>query len=161
MTGRKSKRELESALESLTSPQSTRPDERLENRCLEPVVRAVRSLVLDLIRCRQEIAAGGDDTTERFLERVRAEYGIDRDRDDMVARGLEDVAPGVKSWDAADSFATGVIGLPGRVDVSSADGESLQDLVVAGRIDDAERLLVATTYELFGDRGDRGLEVAA
>lgn len=155
---RKSKREIERALEAFddTTPTNSRPP--LDEVYSEAVARTIQRVARDLHRIRRQnpetiVNAPVEEATSKFLSVVRDRYGIDENHDDAVRRALEESAVGQEYHRPVDQFAIAPVSVAKEIDVEPAAGDSLTALVNTGREDEAERLLVRMVYDLFADRG--------
>lgn len=159
--GRRSKRELERATNRLEQTTNSVSEETVYDRLGEPLgefcMALARSLTTELGYSIDECVNGPDDAANhRFFEVVRDEYGISVDRDQAVIRTLEDVG-GAQFLQCWEKFPF----LPGQLldhcEVESKAGESVRELVEAGRCEEAEAVLVRATYDwLAGDEFPRG-----
>jgi len=163
---RKSKRELESALEAFddTTPGADRP--AIDDVYPGPVATFIQRVARDLLRIShthpdEVVNAPEPAATRRFLALVRERYDLGEDRDDAVYSALEATVAGHEHGWAVDQFAIAPVSVAKATEPETAAGESLSALVNTNREDEAERLLVQTTYDTLADRGDRGVEVAA
>ncbi|KOX94241.1 hypothetical protein [Halorubrum tropicale] len=161
---RRSKRELERALEELdiqTSERETTTE--IEEHCSEDVVDFVYGLARDLLRISWHNADEVVNETEpeatlNYLELVREQYGIDDDRDEEVCQRLLDATSQEKYWDSLDSFSMRPVYVAAHRDPETEAGETLAELVDEGREEEAEQLLVEATYDLLAGEGG-GVEV--
>ena len=87
-----------------------------------------------------------------YFQVVRDRYRIDEDRDEAVQRALED-APADAEMDVRSRFAVATSTVAEQNEVTTADGESLEQLVDEDRVDEAERVLVRATYDLLAAAG--------
>ena len=161
---RRSKREIERALEELDIQSSQRETTtEIEEHCSEDVVEFVYGLARDLLRISWHNADEVENETEpeatlNYLGLVRKQYGIKDDRDEQVCQLLIDATSQGKYWDSRDSFSMGPVHVAAHRAPETEDGETLADLVDDGRDEEAEQLLVGATYDLFAGE-DGGVEV--
>jgi hypothetical protein len=163
---RKSKREIERALADLERVDRPRPLRRssLEESCDDAVVDFVHHVIRNLHQIQYRhpdsiVNAPSHEAITQFLERVRDEYGIEKDRDEDVRATLAGAGEGINYWNEIDSFAVAPATVARR-DPATGTGELLSDLVAAGDDDRAERLLIQATYDTLADlNGGRGVVV--
>jgi len=155
---RRSKREVERALEDLAEDSPEEPATTVFDRAPDPLAEVLKNLTRDLILVfsdyPDEIAnAPKPDATETYLEVVRDRYGIDEDRDAAVMRGLDDVTIiDMPDADSLTKFGCMAPDIAEQSEVADADGYSLAELVEAGREAEAEDLLVQATYHALAEQ---------
>lgn len=118
------------------------------------LARVAREIMLVFSDYPDEIAnAPEPDATERAFEVYRERYGIDEDRDAAVIEALENY-PKAEPWmDVRSRFGCLTSVFAEAADLETSDGETLEELVEAGRTDEADRLLVGETYDWLAERG--------
>jgi hypothetical protein len=143
---RRSKRELERALEEIDAENSReRTTPKIEEHCSEDVVEFVYDVCRDLFRIVNEKEP---EATWNFFQLVRKEYDVDDDRDDDIVPLLLDATSQEKHWSPRDSFAAAPVRVATELDLETDAGETLAELVDDGREEEAEQLLIGATYEL-------------
>jgi len=156
---RRSKREVERALEDLAEDSPEEPATTVFDRAPDPLAEVLKNLTRDLILVfsdyPDEIAnAPKPDATETYLEVVRDRYGIDEDRDAAVMRGLDDVTIiDMPDADSLTKFGCMAPDIAEQLEVRTDAGEPLADLVEDGQTEAAERLVVRATYGALAERG--------
>lgn len=165
----RSLRELERRLDTLDEQDDERAPANytlLEERYPADVVSVIRKTAIALLRIIHRngdtvVNVPDDEGTEQYIALVREHYAIDDDRDEAVCRALEELAG--DSWHHAPYgwFADAPLGVAARFDIETEAGETLSDLVHAGREENAARLLVSTVYHALAERGGRRMAVPA
>ena len=155
---RRSKRELERALEAFDDATPTNDRPSLDEMYPGPVTTFIQCVARDLHRIRHQnpetiVNAPGPDATERFLVIVRDHYGIDEDRDDDVRQTLEESVAGQEYHRPVDKFATAPVSVAAQFDLETPAGETLTELVHTDREDEATQLLVHTVYDALAADG--------
>jgi len=129
------------------------------DRVSDPLAEFLKKLARDLMMVftdyPDKIAnAPEPDATKMYFQVVRDRYGIDEDRDEAVRRTLE-APPADPEMDVRSRFAMATSSVAERNEVTTPDGESLEQLVDEGRVDEAERVLVRATYDLLATARSR------
>lgn len=164
---RKSKREIEHLIEELDDEHNRRDvDEEplIEQRRPDHVVKFVYRVARDLMRLRWEkaegtVSASPPEATAQFLDLVRERYEVEEDRDEEVQSMLISATQREKYRRPFDVFQTAPIAVAAHMELETADGETLEALVDASREEEAERLLVSTTYRVLADSDTGGATV--
>lgn len=169
---RLSKRELKRKLQEIDDGGLSAPDAQtpeIQKRRSEAVVSLVYGVSRDLMRLTynhpDETINEPDDVvaTERFLKLVRDEYEVeaDADRDQRLVETLVLSAKGNRQVSPINVFEMAPVSIATHVDVRTADGAGLAELVEAGRETEAERALVRETYKLVAGDAGAPMEVKA
>lgn len=154
---RKSKREIERALEDLGGgEQLARDSDPIQNQYSDDVEAFINSLALDNLAHKIAPNADNPERTRRMLEHIREEYGIDEDRDDAVHAELRGRAAEVDSqyWTADDALLPAIICGPALLDPN--DSAHFEELLDADDEDEAAEMIVDAVYHWLADRGDGG-----
>lgn len=149
---RKSKREIERALQDLSSTEQSATDgEPIQKQYPDDIEEFVESLALDNLAYKIAPNTSNPETTRRILKHLREEYGIDENRDDAVHATLRDRAGEVQSqyWNADDVIPAAIITGPALLD--EADRERFEQLLDAGDDDEAADLIVDAAYDWLAD----------
>lgn len=157
---RKSPREIEIALRKMERAQDGGPPggsetvyDRIDDDELAEYLKRIARELLAAIRYPDIVNLPEPERTKRLFETMREEYGIEEDRDEAVITALEGL-PGVDyRMDVRSRFAILTSHVAEQHDLATADGETLAELVEAGRTDEADRLLFRETYDRLADSG--------
>ena len=153
---RKSKRELERALEDLAGGDDgvTAGRSFAEQEYSEPATTFVHSTMRDVIRLTHDPdIANREEPSRGLLQRVREVYDIDDDRDDAVLAELEVQAAKAEpsNWSRIDVFETSIAAGPALLDTTSR--ERFGDAIESGKEDLGAQLIVEAVYEWLAERG--------
>ena len=153
---RKSKRELERALEEIAGGGDgvTAGESFAEQEYSDPVTTFVHSTMRDVIRLTHDPdIANREEPARGLLQRVREVYDIDDDRDDAVLAELEDRAARAEpsNWSRTDVFETSIVAGPALLETASR--ERFDDAVESGKDDLGVQLIVEAVYEWLAERG--------
>jgi len=160
---RKSKRELERALEELGSGDAVRDGETFaERHYTTPVTSFVYQTTREVLRLtRNPEIANSDEPIRGLLAVVRKHYGINDDRDDAVLETLRSRAVQAEGELSRPRDAFGSAIVVGPQLLEDADQERFAAAFEADRDDEAARLIVQAVYEWLASRDGRPREVPA
>jgi len=160
---RRSKREIERALEKLgASDDTTDSAEPIAEQYPPQVADIVQETVRDIMRLTFDFQISNSEAPARaLLPIVRETYDIDDDRDDAVLAALDDRGAQIGSgyWRRKDTFETALAAGPRLFDTAARD--RFEGALKAGETDVAARLIVRTVYDALADQGGSRREVPA
>jgi hypothetical protein len=159
---RKSKREIERALENLDAGDGaiTEGESFAEQHYSEPVTSFVHRTIREVLRLAYDPEiANADDRARGLLATVREVYEIGEDRDDAVLATLDERAGSAKRahWHPTDAFATAVAVGPRLLNESTR--ARFDSALEAGNDDIAAQLVVQAVYEWLAKQDGGRLEV--
>lgn len=160
---RKSRREIERALEDLSGGNATGGESFAEEHYSDSVTSFVHRTIRDVLRITHDPAvANSTEPARALLVTVREHYGLDEKRDDAVLSTLQKRAQRAESsyWMPTDAFGAAIAVGPAILD---GDRRARFDSgLEAGEDDVAAVLIVQAVYDWLADsEGTLSVEVPA